>query len=135
MNAAQLINQTSNGVDFGTDEKILNAARRVIGDIELDPASAAWANQRVRAKRFFTVADDGLSRPWIARTVWLNHPFGSEEKPCTYPCKKKVCEKRGHHCAERKPGNVDWMRKLVSEYKAGHFDQACAICFASTSEG
>lgn len=49
-------------------------ARSTLGEIDLDPASHAIAQQTVQAKRFFTAADDGLSRPWFGR-VWLNPPY------------------------------------------------------------
>lgn len=49
-------------------------ARVAMVEIELDPASHAIAQQTVQAKRFFTAADDGLSRPWFGR-VWLNPPY------------------------------------------------------------
>lgn len=38
----------------------------VMGSIYLDPASCAKANETVKAHRYFTIADDGLSQPWKA---------------------------------------------------------------------
>lgn len=76
--------------------------------IDLDPASSAIANQRVKAARFFTEADDGLNQEWHGR-VWMNHPFS-------------------------KTHNAAWIAKLIGEFKAGRVTAACAICFASTSE-
>lgn len=45
------------------------------GAPELDPASSAVANQTVQATRYFTQADNGLSQPWLATTVFMNPPF------------------------------------------------------------
>ena len=101
---------------------------------DLDPASCAAANKRVNAKRYFTVDDDGLAQPWVANTVWLNHPFGRPEKPCRLPCAKERCKKRGFHRLKYKPGNADWMNKLLDEYINLNVGQACCITFASTSE-
>ena len=53
---------------------IIELAREALGGIDLDPASHAIAQQTVRAKTFFTAADNGLDRPWRGR-VWLNPPF------------------------------------------------------------
>ena len=67
---------SSRSVEHYTPLWILDAARRVLGTIDLDPATSSYANaKRVRAERFFTREDDGLSRDWIGR-VWLNPPGG-----------------------------------------------------------
>jgi len=49
-------------------------ARAALGAIDLDPASHALAQETIRAKAFFTIADNGLDRPWFGR-VWLNPPY------------------------------------------------------------
>ena len=49
----QLINQTSGETDIHTPPEILNLVRAVLGEIELDPASSAAANERVKAKTFY----------------------------------------------------------------------------------
>ncbi len=51
----------------------IDAGRHVLGDIDLDPASCAVANQTVRARRYYTAADNGLERPWGGR-VFMNPP-------------------------------------------------------------
>jgi ParB family chromosome partitioning protein len=43
--------------------------------IELDPASSHAAQQIVQAERYYTQEDDGLSVPWVSRSVWLNPPY------------------------------------------------------------
>jgi len=62
--------------EWYTPPEILDAVRDVIGDIELDPASCAAANEFVRAERFYTIEDDGLSKFWEARSLFLNSPYG-----------------------------------------------------------
>lgn len=56
-----------------TPRQIVEAARTVMGGIDLDPASCRLANSIVRAKMFYTMGDDGLSRPWFGR-VFCNPP-------------------------------------------------------------
>jgi len=109
MNNAQLINQTSGAVEYYTPVPIIEAARRTMGRIGFDPASCELANQTVKATRYFTVADNGLARDWIADTLWMNHPFSRQY-------------------------NAAWIRKLIHEYKSERTQQACCITFASTSE-
>lgn len=45
--AAQLINQTSGNTEYYTPIDIVDAARYVMGWIDLDPASSALANARI----------------------------------------------------------------------------------------
>lgn len=106
--AHQLINQTSGEVEYYTPQNIIEAARATLGGIDLDPASSAIANERVRAESFFTKEDDGLSKMWWGR-VWMNHPFGRIENP-------------------------QWIGKIEHEFSEGNIDAACCITFACTSE-
>jgi ParB family chromosome partitioning protein len=59
-----------------TPPEYIEAARAVLGKIDLDPASSDKAQETVRARRYFTAGDDGLSKPWRGR-VWLNPPYSA----------------------------------------------------------
>lgn len=134
MESHQLINQDSGITEYYTPSNILDAARMTLGGFDLDPASSPTANRQVQAARIFTTEEDGLSQMWVGK-VWLNWPFGKPENACVSGCTKEICRKRGYHLNRRKPGNADWVNKLVSEYQAGRVVAALCICFAATSEG
>jgi phage N-6-adenine-methyltransferase len=62
--------------EWYTPAEIIEPARSVLGGIDLDPASSETAQRTIRAKRYYTREDDGLSRKWRGR-VWLNPPYAA----------------------------------------------------------
>lgn len=62
--------------EWYTPAEYIEAARRVLGGFDLDPASCAEANATVGAAVYYSEEDPGLEhRPWKGR-VWLNPPYG-----------------------------------------------------------
>ena len=106
MNNSQLINQDSGDFEWYTPIEIVNAAREVMGSIDLDPASSELANLHIKAELIYTINDDGLSKNWVGN-IWLNHPFERNKTPL-------------------------WIARYDSEYKNGNIKQACNITFANT---
>ena len=64
---------TQNGVEYYTPTEVIEAARAVLGRIDLDPCSCQAANRVVQATTYFTRNDDGLRQKWSGR-VWVNPP-------------------------------------------------------------
>ena len=87
--------------EWYTPERYIEAARTVMGGIDLDPASHDAAQQTVRAAHYFTAKDDGLSLDWYGR-VWLNPPYSQ-------------------------PLMQNFVRKLVSEFASGNIEQAVML--------
>jgi ParB family chromosome partitioning protein len=102
----RLANWSSESVEWYTPTCYLDAARDVLGVIDLDPASTAEANRVVGATRFFAREDDGLSQPWIG-SVWLNPPYGEE-------------------------GTDRWTEKLIAEHASGTTSRALLLVNAVT---
>ena len=113
LGAHQLVNQDSGDTEYYTPGFIVEAARRVMGGIDLDPFSSAAANVLVQAGKFFTKEEDGLSRGWFGR-FWMNHPFGR--------AMNHLCIQKAEH--EYRSWGGDRSRNLVG----------CCITFAATSE-
>lgn len=62
------------GDEWGTPPGYIEAAREVLGGIDLDPASNDRAQGIVRADEYYTKAENGLTKPWHGR-VWMNPPY------------------------------------------------------------
>lgn len=61
--------------EYYTPPRYVEMARQVMGGIDLDPASCVKAQEIVRARCYYTIADDGLTQPWHGN-IFLNPPYG-----------------------------------------------------------
>ncbi len=98
-----LVSSESN--EWYTPPEYVDLARHVMGGVDLDPASSEEANHLVRASRYLTIQDDGLSVDWNGR-VWLNPPYG----------------KYG-----QKPAQGVWADRLEMEFCMGRVQQAVLL--------
>lgn len=65
--------------EWATPQFVIDAAKEVMGGIELDPASSHAAQASVGAKRYYT--HHGLERSWKSPALWHNPPYGREIGP------------------------------------------------------
>ena len=92
--------------EWYTPARYIEAAREVMGGIDLDPASCELANRTVKATRFYTAKENGLAQEWYGR-VFCNPPYGK---------------------VNNKSLILLFVRKLVSEYESGNIEQAVLLC-------
>jgi ParB family chromosome partitioning protein len=111
-------------VEWYTPAQYVDMARDALGGaIDLDPASSDVAQRNVRAARYFTRADDGLTKEWRGN-IWLNPPYAQ-------PHIKHFADKLiAEHCAGRVKAAIvltndctdtSWFHKLAGA--------ANTICF------
>lgn len=106
--------------EWYTPAKYIEAARTVMGGIDLDPASCELANQTVKAERYFSQEDDGLAQEWHGR-VWLNPPFSTTMK------------RFGGAWQGQSIAGL-FMAKLANEYQTGEVEQAILLTKADPKQ-
>lgn len=70
--------------DYDSDEwytpaEYIEAARRTMGSIDLDPATCEMAQTIVQADVYLTKMDNGLGAKWLRENVWLNPPYSNSQ--------------------------------------------------------
>ena len=101
----QPANYSSASVEWYTPAFYVEAARKVLKNIDLDPASNNLANKTVKAKKFFAANDCPLERNWAGK-VFMNPPYGIE---------------KGESVAAM------FCNKAIEEYEAGRVSEAILL--------
>lgn len=136
---------TSESAEYGTPPEPCDAARRVMGYIDIDPASSALFNQVVQADSYYTKEDNGFLKDWHGN-AFVNPPGGycdmlgqpvikarkaSGKKPARDKCSVTGdCglppghTHDGCHSAAKM-----WWFKLAREKELGHVESALFVAF------
>ena len=108
-----------------TPKEYIEAARQALGGIDLDPATSEEAQKVVQAERYFTAADDGLSRDWDGK-VFLNPPYHRDLAPKFID--KLIIERE----AKRTTAAVLLTNNCTdTEWFAKAFSACAAVCFTN----
>jgi hypothetical protein len=107
-----------NGVGHhNTPAHIVDRARIVMGEIDLDPASNEIAQQTIRARRYYTIHDDAFKHSWRTSALWLNPPYSEMRPGCARPTP----------CVDR------WITPALYGYDHGYIIQGM-FCLAARTD-
>jgi len=95
--------------EYYTPPEYIEAAREVMGAIDLDPASCETAQEWVQATQFYTKEDNGLQQEWKG-SIWLNPPYSK---------------------TNGKSNQAVWSQKLIGEYQSGRVCEAILLVKAA----
>lgn len=70
------VTNNSKDDEWYTPAQYIEAAREVLGTIDLDPASNDFANETVKATVYYTEETDGLAQEWYGN-IWMNPPYST----------------------------------------------------------
>jgi ParB family chromosome partitioning protein len=107
-NKPKVLHNSGNN-EWNTPRIYTDAAREVMGDIDLDPATNEVANAIIHAPTYYTQENDGLTQWWSGR-VWMNPPY-----------------------SERKI--EPFVRKFIDHFIAGDISQGCVLVNNATETG
>jgi ParB family chromosome partitioning protein len=106
--------KSSKSNEWYTPLHIIEAARQVLGRIDLDPASCRVANETVQATHYYSREDDGLCQKWRGK-IWLNPPYSSENEP------------RGMYGGIHISLVGRWIDHLIKEFHRGNVEEAILL--------
>ncbi len=100
---------SSKNNEWYTPQKYVDAARKLMGGIDLDPASCKEANETVKAARYYDITQNGLDYPWKG-LIWLNPPYGY---------------------TDGESNQALWSNRLIDQYTNGNIDEAVLLVNAA----
>jgi hypothetical protein len=118
------IQHSSKSNEHYTPIEIIEAARKLMGFIELDPASCRLADKNVNAKKYYSKKEDAINMDiseWKAETLFLNPPGG---------CIKKDENGKWIECKKGQSAQAIWWDKLTEAYEADYVEEAIFLSFS-----
>lgn len=111
--SAPLAQHLSKSTEWYTPQEYIEAAREMMGAIDLDPASCELANRTVQARCYYTKEEDGLKQEWFGR-VFSNPPYGWTE--------------------DSESSQAVWSARMIEAWEAGDILEGILLVNAATAQ-
>jgi len=112
-------NTKSEHFEWISNRDLVDSAHMLMGSIDLDPASSAFANKYVGAKKYYTPTDDGLND-----AKWHGNVY------CFPPSQSYFWDKKNDRWKPTRglsptltSGHALWFRNMKRKWLAGEFEQ------------
>ena len=80
-----LTSTTGNKTDcWNTPDSFVKDIIKFFNVIDLDPCCNDIHNPNVPANKYYTKDSNGLAHPWIAKSVFMNHPYSNSKEWVPY---------------------------------------------------
>jgi hypothetical protein len=123
---SEIVQHSSKTNEHYTPREYIEAARELMGSIDLDPASCAEANETVKAAKWYGKREDGLSMNW-AGNIWLNPPGGKLKFSMNHVTGKMEWKE-----VPKGPGTSSafvWYAHLATKWERGEIRSAVFLAF------
>lgn len=116
MNALSVLTSTTgNKTDcWNTPQHVLQKVYEFFPNLELDPCCNDKQNPNVKAQRYFDEQDDGLSHPWNADTVFMNHPYSASKLWIPYAVQQHELHNNEMLLLIKLDVSTQWWRSVAS---------------------
>ncbi len=108
-NRRKQIGEFDSNCEWYTPPQFIELARKVLGKIDLDPASNKVAQQWIKAEKYYTKENNGYAQKWSGN-VWCNPPYGRDVN-LAYGDKKST------------PVTYYWLKKGIELYQKKEIKQ------------
>jgi DNA N-6-adenine-methyltransferase (Dam) len=132
-------NRPPKNTEWYTPKRYIEASRKVLGRIDLDPASSDIAQTVVRANVYYTFQDNGLSKPWH-NNVFLNPPYSPRQMVRKFVDKLLQELAAGHVkqailLVHSRSSGTKWFQRAAAASKCFCLPERRIICWSANSDG
>jgi site-specific DNA-methyltransferase (adenine-specific) len=102
--------------DYGTPQWLFDRLNDIF-NFDIDVCASDW---NYKVKKYFSEKNNSFRKKWRGN-CFMNPPYSKAQSKCLPDCSKTVCNRRGYHLVDDKPGLFDWVdraHRQSEQYKS-----------------